>query len=278
MSVDHLSFCTTFIILKKGEEVISQGTGFYYCQKKNEITNVYLITNHHVITGFPPEEKKEPKGDNITFYLHKSKDNLKHVKQNVMPLFINDKPLWINSSSYPNADLAIIPLMSRYIDDCFPQCITADYVEVPYVLRPSTPITLIGYPYGFYDKTNYLPIWKTGTFASEPSIDFDEQPKFIVDVSAFPGMSGSPVFAIASGMYEKDKERVTSGWVKKFLGVYASNILLTENIFLEEYINDNKRGIKHIESLQLGHVWKAKIILETINTINIKDYVKRIAE
>ncbi len=145
-------------------------------------------------------------------------------------------------------------------------------------MRPATPVTLIGYPYGFYDQSHYLPIWKTGTFASEPGIDFNEQPLFIADVSAFPGMSGSPVFAIATGMYEKEEDLVTSGWVKKFLGIYASNFIKTKNIFLEELICNDKSGIKHEESLQLGNVWKAKIIEETINAIDIQDYIKRIKE
>ncbi len=278
MSLDHLSFCTTYIILKEGDKEISQGTGFYYCHVKNDKTFVYLITNHHVITGFPPEDKNDPKGDNITFYLHKSKDNLKDIKEIVMPLYIFDKPLWINPSSYPKADLAIIPLNNNQVHDCFPQCITSKFIEVPYILRPATPLTLIGYPYGLYDQSNYLPIWKTGTFASEPSIDFEGQPLFIADVSAFPGMSGSPVFAIATGMYEKEEGIVTSGWVKKFLGIYASNYLWAENIFLEELITNNKKGIKHEESLQLGNVWKAKIIEETINKIDIQDYIKNIED
>ena len=74
-------------------------------------------------------------------------------------------------------------------------------------IRPTSGATLLGYPYGFYDKKHLLPIWKTGHIASEPDVDFEGEPTFLVDVSAFPGMSGSPVLAAGSGVYESEEPR-----------------------------------------------------------------------
>ena len=68
MAAEHLSLITTPVLLFKGDEFVSQGTGFFYLlsDKKNGDV-VFLITNYHVLTGYPPEEKKTPKGDNIKF-------------------------------------------------------------------------------------------------------------------------------------------------------------------------------------------------------------------
>ena len=78
-------------------------------------------------------------------------------------------------------------------------------------IRPTSGATLLGYPYGFYDQKHFLPVWKTGHVASEPSVDFEGRPVFLVDVSAFPGMSGSPVLAVANGLYETEDGSMRSG-------------------------------------------------------------------
>lgn len=85
--------------------------------------------------------------------------------------------------------MAVIPLPISIYQDFKINCISAKWAESNLKVRPTTTITLIGYPYGFYDKKNSLPIWKTGSIASEPEIDFENKPLFLIDVSAFPGMS-----------------------------------------------------------------------------------------
>jgi V8-like Glu-specific endopeptidase len=84
-------------------------------------------------------------------------------------------------------------------------------------IRAGGLVTLIGYPYDYYDKKNSLPVWKTGHIASEPAVDFEGNPLFVVDVSAFPGMSGAPVFAIADGTYEHEDGMIHAGSVRRLL-------------------------------------------------------------
>lgn len=130
----------------------------------------------------------------------------------------------------------------------YPQCfirivfaITEDWANTPVKVRPSSSLTLVGYPYGYYDKTNSLPIWKTGSVASEPSVDFDNKPLFVIDISAFPGMSGSPAFVISNGTYETEGGGTTVGSARKFMGIYASMQMLKERKFLEQLDADQKK-------------------------------------
>jgi hypothetical protein len=140
-------------------------------------------------------------------------------------------------------------------------------------IRPTTPVALVGYPNGLADTKNALPIWKTGTVASEPEIDFEGKPLMLVDVAAFPGMSGSPVFAIGNGMYELyDGNSVTPGNVRQLVGIYASMQMLNKHKYLEYLSHSVSLGIKDQESLQIGHIWKAKLILETLDSLNIDQY------
>lgn len=273
-SIDHLSLSTTPIFLWKGKELVSQGTGFYYLYEKENLKILCLVTNYHVLTGWAPHEQKPPKGDSIAFHFHKSLDNPGDVK--VVRLSLNapnGKPVWISDPKFPDADYALVPIPVSLYQGCQIRGISEQWAKSNMKIRPTSNITLIGYPYGFYDKKNSLPIWKTGNVASEPSLDFNGNPLFLVDVSAFPGMSGSPVFGISYGMYETEDGATSVGGAKKFLGIYSSMEMFKEKKFLEEIKTDSQKMITHEESLELGHVWKSKLILDTLENFNFEKYL-----
>lgn len=278
MAIEHLSMITTPVILLKGDKVVSQGTGFYYEQKGSaQDVILFLVTNYHVLTGYSPKETNPPKGDNIIFYFHKDIKNPGDVKQISLPLFTkNGKAIWLRSKEFPHADIAIIPLAASLYDDVIVSVISEDWTKRDIKVRPTSTITLIGYPYGYYDKKNWLPVWKTGSIASEPDVDFEGKPLFLVDISAFPGMSGSPAFAIAYGAYETIAGPTTAGHVQKFLGVYASMQMLKEEKYLEEIISESKEGLVVSKSLELAHIWKASLIMKIIKEIDVKKYESEI--
>lgn len=274
MNIEHLSLITTPVLLLKKDELVSQGTGFYYGLNLEDSGSIlFLITNHHVLTGYSPTENKPPKGDNIVFYLHKEADNPGNTKEIRIPIFTKtDKPIWLNSEEFPEADVAIIPMISTLAEGARVFGISEDWTKGNIKIRPTSTITLIGYPYGYYDKVNCLPIWKTGSIASEPDIDFEGKSLFLVDVSAFPGMSGSPAFAIAHGAYEMTDGPTTVGHVQKFLGIFASMPIIKENKYLEEITTEAKSGLVLEQSLELGHIWKAQLITDAIKNIDIPKY------
>src|SRR5712691_1347710 len=273
MPVDHLSLSTTPVVLLKADVEVSQGTGFYYVGKFEDKQVIFLVTNFHVITGHAPLEKKPHIGDNIVFQFHKSTEKPADLQNVRMPLFTKSaQPVWIQSASVPEADLAIIPIPAEAFKDCKLSCLSKEWITSGNMkLRPTTPITLIGYPYGYFDRTNALPIWKTGSIASEPDIDFEGKPLLTIDVSAFPGMSGAPALAIAYGIYETEDGGSTAGGARRFVGIYASMQMLREQKFLEEFHgNKPQLGITLAESLQIGHVWKARLVDELVSNVNIE--------
>ena len=282
--MEHLSLCTTPVLLRKGDTVISQGTGIYFYWENKGGPVKTLVKNYHVMTGWAPLKEEEPKGDNILFYLHKSEEEVANVKEIIYPLFTNGgERTWFTHPDVPAADVAVLPLPSQVMTEggyqLFP--ISKTHVEVPMKVRATSTVTLIGYPHGFYDAKNQLPIYKTGSVASEPEVDFDGEPKFMVDVSNFPGMSGSPVIAVATGMYESSENRAVSpGSPRRFLGVFASDIVLKKDKYLEELgVGEEERGgigIRNDESLQLGAVWKASLLTDLIEAIDLRKYESEI--
>lgn len=279
MAIDYLSLSTTPIILRNNDTVVSQGTGFLFLRERENEQVLFLVTNYHVLTGSAPEKKEPPKSNNIEWFFHTDKDDSSKLKPIRFPLFNREgKPIWLTSNSCPEADLAVIPIPNKLAKDCVINCICEQWhTESDLVVRPTTTGTLVGYPYGFYDKKNSLPVWKTGSIASEPEVDFDGKPYFLLDISAFPGMSGSPAFGIASGTYESTTGVTKVGSVRKFLGIYASMQMLNKQMYLEQIVHaDPKLGVNSQESLELGHVWKAELVIELINSVDTKKYNQEI--
>ena len=279
MPLEHISLTTTPIHLYMDEQLVSQGTGFFWAVKYSQrsATAVFLVTNYHVLTGSAPDEKKQPIGNRIRFYLHRSRDQTGDVKEVQYPLFTTKgTAVWLNSSTYPMADVAVIPLPSLLYEGTALGVLDEKWVQTRLRLRPASGATLIGYPYGFLDNVNFLPVWKTGSIASEPDVDFGGEPVLLVDVSSFPGMSGAPVCAIRTGTYET-MDGWTSGPTKRqFIGDYASMQMLKEKRYIKQLQTQKKYGITLSQSLELGHVWKAKVLHDIMNGFDLDKYQSRV--
>jgi hypothetical protein len=279
MDIEHISMITTKIFLSKNDVTVSQGTGFYFTVANNLTPGAihYLVTNYHVLTGSSPNDNKMPIGDNIIFNFHFDEVNTGHLKTIKFPLFTKKgDPVWISSKNFPDADIAIIPIIKDLYSDCKVFSISEDWTKSPIKIRPTSLVTLIGYPYNLSDEINALPIWKSGSIASEPDKDFNGKPLLMIDISAFPGMSGSPVFAIANGAFESENRTIMAGNQRKFIGIYASMQFLQQKRYIEEIQNNTNKGMILSESLQLGYVWKERLIIDIINSINIQQYFDEI--
>jgi hypothetical protein len=46
--------------------------------------------------------------------------------------------------------------------------------------------------------------------------------------------------------------------------------MVGKNKFLEQLTHGAQYGIRDVESLQIGHVWKAKLLLETVKGVDIR--------
>lgn len=253
-SVEFASLMTTPVYLINGSKQVSQGTGFFFGIKNpaGVIDTVFLVTNYHVVTGNTPGSTASAQGDRVVFYLHKDAGEPSAVKQVALPLYSTaGAPLWEQSTEHPDADVILLPLPKSAFEGIAMYVFVEDHTRTDIRIRPTSGATLLGYPYGFSDTTNRLPVWKTGHVASEPQVDFQGKPAFLVDVSAFPGMSGSPVLAVANGIYEDEQEVMRTGKVLRLLGVFSAMPV----------IRSQTPG-QADTSLQLGYVWKAALIAE----------------
>lgn len=262
-TVDPASLMTTPVLLVSGTRQVSQGTGFFFASTdaRGEPATVFLVTNYHVITGHAPMTNRPPTGDRIRFSLHEDPDDLSKNRIIELPLYdSDDRPVWISSEVLPDADVVLVPLPPKVYEGVRMFVFTEAHTRGDIKIRPTSGATLLGYPYGFYDTVNRLPVWKTGHVASEPSVDFENKPVFIVDVSAFPGMSGSPVLAVANGIYESEDGVMRSGRVLKLLGIFSAMPVVRDARV--DAATADAADRRPTVSLQLGYVWKAGLVAD----------------
>jgi hypothetical protein len=120
-------------------------------------------------------------------------------------------------------------------------------------------VLFVGYPSGYYDRRNHLPIIRRGTTATSPFGDFNGEPAFLIDAPVLPGSSGSPVFIV-------DTARAAHRWYKRFLfmGIIAEFLPFKElGKFPREVVSEADR----LNLLTgLGLVYKPQAIRETIES------------
>jgi Trypsin-like peptidase domain len=265
--LEPASLMTTPVLLMNGTRAVSQGTGFFFASTTldGKPDTVFLVTNYHVVTGRPPLTPGPRAGDRIRFILHENPAELTRVRQIELPLYDQrGDPLWVVSEAVPKADVVLVPVPPEAYRDISLLVFTEAHTRGDIRIRPSSGATLLGYPYGFYDESHFLPVWKTGHVASEPSVDFNDLPTFLVDVSAFPGMSGSPVLAVANGIYESEDGTMRSGRVLKLLGIFSAMPVVREKKPAE--VNGLAETQTTEINLQLGYVWKAALIADVAKT------------
>lgn len=62
-------------------------------------------------------------------------------------------------------------------------------------------VVMIGYPDAISDEVNNQPIFRRGILATNPSLDYNGKKEFLIDIAAYNGSSGSPVFVYREGVW-----------------------------------------------------------------------------
>ena len=115
-------------------------------------------------------------------------------------------------------------------------------------MSAAEPISVVGFPFGIQVGGSFA-VWSTGFVASEPQIDFNNLPIFLIDCRTRPGQSGSAVITHRNGgsvTMENGSTAFFDGPVTKFRGIYSGRIN---------------------EQSDIGVVWKASAVAELVQSI-----------
>lgn len=252
------AFFTTVMIAIEGDGggETSIGTGFIVGAKLPDDSNVLLlVSNAHVIA--------KTKDMKIVFHGKQSGDFQPDLYRRQV-LFSGDFKDNYYPHPDPEVDLACVNISSVLINHpvYFKALILDNFATFEEEeLVPGKEVWFVGYPNGFYDCRNNLPIMRHGYIASIPRTDFEGQQQFVIDGHVYQGSSGSPVF----GKFESQV---------KLLGV------LTETIFKSEPLRSYDHSVMphHVRNnIGLGMVLKAGLVKQLIafTVLKISDEAKQ---
>ena len=234
--------------MRFNETVLATGTGFVAVGA----TGPLLITNRHNLSGRSSETGKtiSPTGgvpDRVVIS-HNRKNALGHSVLRTEPLIgAEGRELWLEHPTLGSrADVVALPLTQLDDVEIIPHSIGVGDPQIR--IGPADTVSVVGFPFGLR-TAGTLAIWATGFVASEPEIDHDGLPVFLVDCRARKGQSGSAVIAHRGGgtlAMVDGSSVVFSGPVTRFLGIYSGRIN---------------------EESDLGIVWKSEAILQVMNGI-----------
>lgn len=214
---------------------------------------VYLITNWHVVSGLHAQTgnvlhttKGVPNRLVIMFY---KKAELGRWTSLSLTLYQNRTPVWLEHPTLGRrVDVVALPVRIPESATCNP---ANEQSDDSFDLLPGQDVFILGFPEGF-SGGGRLPIWKRGSLATEPDVDVNGLPKFLVDTATRRGMSGAPVIAQVAGMWMPSGSSSMNDAIfgragQRFIGVYSSR----------EGDDETK--------VQMGVVWKASVIDEIVH-------------
>jgi len=253
------SYLQTFAIDLAGNQILrSFATGFFIRAGKS----ILLITNWHVVSGLDPSDTTKTSKPPPVLMKATVISKQRTVTELTLPLYNKElKPVWFEHQLGSEVDLAIYELpqiLGNYFD-----FIDVHSAEDPFQIdeKVASDVFILGYPFSRdefkeafgVNSPYYLPVWKRGSIAFEPSLRLTGR-ILLIDALSRAGMSGSPVFLVrdvdvigagsavneeplarlavgdSQALHEIDPSKLTSGRKRefRFLGVYSGTFGTTK--------------------------------------------------
>lgn len=261
MSIDELSLVSLKVKCYFDDQYLSCASGFVV---KNIEDTPFLITNWHVVAGRhadtnkPLDKKNSGIPNNIRIRHHTDQLGQTEVRKETL-LTSDGSRRWLEHSSGSKVDVVALPLENIENIKLYP--LDLSLIDTDIIPRPGMPVFIIGFPFG-KSAGECFPIWKTGHVASDPDLDIDSLPCFLVDATARSGMSGGPVILRLYGPYETSTgySMTISYPTTKFLGIYSGRIHPKSDL-----CEDPTRGIRVddgriLPQSELGRIWKPSVL------------------
>jgi len=256
-TVDSIYTTTTLIIRLDNGESKGNATGFFFLDDQK---NLYIVTNKHVIYGERYYENPQPKINEIKLNLHTNPQNLSQNEAVTIDLFHGKNKKWLEHSNQ-DFDVVLIPVRidrKRYV--IMPT--NKSFIESSNIQVSFEKIFVMGYPFGWYDTVNNLPITRIGHLSTPFKIPFQGKPIMLGDVETHPGMSGGPVF-----MNLEDYVTIEGSNRIKNMGAHKVILVGIHSGQPRWDLIDRRTGqVTKTVSHSLTHIWFSDLILEILKS------------
>jgi len=242
--------CCSLELLNEKQVKFGAASGFLWRHENR----IFLITNWHVVTGLHAFTRQHLDNGrcpaalrvHYTVELPFRKFASAHIDA---PLYKDfHAPYWIEHSTRTSRSIDVIALPLDIVISPFEtiHCIN-DHSSDDLVEMVGVDVFPVGFPLGVPSGPKF-PIWKRGSIATEPGVNWEGRPAFLIDCRTSSGMSGSPVIRqvfgpapMADGEIKVDRIRSF-----EFLGVYSGRLSDDDNV------------------ASIGIVWRKTVISEML--------------
>ncbi len=233
-------------VMSKGVQIAS-GTGFIVESSVGPVlmTNRHVVTGRHQDTGEPLD--RNGRTPDVLNIIHNATKGLGVWIERAETLYGENNRKW---KEHPilgsKADFVALPITDLKEVQLYPYDPSDTGPKIFY--GPAESVSVVGFPFGI-QAGGSLAVWATGFVATDPDVNYNNLPIFLIDCRSRPGQSGSAVIAHRSGgavAMEDGGTRVSGAHITRFLGIYSGRIN---------------------EQSDLGIVWKAKALQELLSSI-----------
>ena len=246
-SVHEGSAAAFKIFMYCDEDELSQGTGFLY----GHAEKVYLVTNRHNISGRNPVTGSFLDGDKLQPNWLRAGVRVPgpegiETAEVAFGWGYSGTEVWLEHPTGPSVDVVACDVSESFKERSGSPVKINEISSELYRVEVADEVFLLGYPLGLH--LHDFPIWKRGTIASEPALDYEGKPMMLVDTASNKGMSGSPVILRKSNGMLANGDQVFGGDLGfQFVGVYSGRVAPKGDL-----------------DAQLGMVWRADVVEEII--------------
>lgn len=242
--ISGINLAATHLTAYSNNDSLAEATGFFF--KHNDVK--YLVTNRHVIV----DESDGYYPNRIEMYLHTSRTDAKLNRGVSVDLYSENAPSWFEHPRYDEniCDVVLLPLQEELIARCIINFMTTDNIPPAHYRFPAfCQVAVVGYPLGFYDQVNNLPIYRNAMVASPYPHDFEDKPALLIDAVLHEGTSGAMVLNSPSNLIVDTRNGATFHTDSAILfGIHSAEMIVGG------------------EPLGLNTVWHARLLPEIANS------------
>jgi hypothetical protein len=218
MSISNQLAETTLRIEVQLPNGISTGTGFLFNIHQDDNGSIpILVTNKHVVRGGISGKVIVAAADSL------GREENVELDLGVFPSVWRDHP----DQNIDLTAMPVVPILNSLIQRSLTariKCLSFSEIPTEEELQNLSfveDVLMVGYPNGLWDDINNYPLFRRGVTSTHPGKDFRGKKEFVVDIAAFPGSSGSPVFLFNEGSYSTPTALVMGSRVKLLGILYA---------------------------------------------------------
>lgn len=221
------------------QQQLTNASGFFFARDER----LFLVTSRHVVFDEPSEHRP----DRIEIELHIDASNIGAATGFSIPLYRGGQSIWRQGvDTAGEIDVAVIEIernafpASTVYRAFTPRHLLGqlDQVEV------GGSLLVVGFPLGFHDSLNHMPVVRHAIIASSFGLRFQGQGYFLTDARTHRGSSGAPVVMRIDA---PEPEHGDLPWM--LLGVHSSRLDVGE------------RDVEADEALGLNCAWYADILM-----------------